>query len=152
MSEDAPKEATPHTGSRARDHLANERTYLTWLRTGISMAALGLTAATLAPHRGTAAAPQGRSCFLPASSSAGTARSASGVTHRPARPDHRQHGHHLDRHHRRADPRLTGRPRSRSSGARPGHRSGVDTGVLNIGSGSVHVTPDPSTTPCAARH
>ncbi|WP_037864297.1 YidH family protein [Streptomyces sp. NRRL S-340] len=47
-----PPGATPNTGSRARDHLANERTYLAWLRTGISMAALGVAIAKFAPHRG----------------------------------------------------------------------------------------------------
>ncbi|MCQ4083144.1 DUF202 domain-containing protein [Streptomyces sp. RB6PN25] len=52
MSPEIPKRATPNTGSRARDHLANERTYLAWLRTGISMAALGVAAAKFAPHRG----------------------------------------------------------------------------------------------------
>jgi len=31
--------------SRARTHLANERTFLAWLRTGLSMIALGLGAA-----------------------------------------------------------------------------------------------------------
>jgi len=31
--------------SRARTHLANERTYLAWLRTGITLIALGLAAA-----------------------------------------------------------------------------------------------------------
>ena len=42
----------PNTGSVARDHLANERTYLAWLRTGISVAALGVAVAKFAPHRG----------------------------------------------------------------------------------------------------
>lgn len=31
--------------SRARTHLANERTFLAWLRTGLSLVALGLAAA-----------------------------------------------------------------------------------------------------------
>ena len=31
--------------SRARTHLANERTYLAWFRTGITLVALGLAAA-----------------------------------------------------------------------------------------------------------
>jgi putative membrane protein len=36
--------------SRARTHLANERTYLAWFRTGITLVALGLAAAQfLAP-------------------------------------------------------------------------------------------------------
>ncbi|NNE95647.1 MAG: DUF202 domain-containing protein [Acidimicrobiales bacterium] len=36
--------AEPHanTGSRARDHLANERTYLAWVRTAIGALALGI--------------------------------------------------------------------------------------------------------------
>lgn len=34
-------------GSVARDHLANERTYLAWLRTGFGTAALGLGVAKL---------------------------------------------------------------------------------------------------------
>lgn len=34
----------PYTGSRARDHLANERTYLAWVRTGLALlgASIGL--------------------------------------------------------------------------------------------------------------
>ncbi|GAA2229405.1 MULTISPECIES: YidH family protein [Kitasatospora] len=52
MGHDTPKDAPPNTGSRARDHLANERTYLAWLRTGISVAALGVAVAKFAPHRG----------------------------------------------------------------------------------------------------
>eukprot|EP00403_Amphidinium_massartii_P036138 CAMPEP_0178441108 /NCGR_PEP_ID=MMETSP0689_2-20121128/37275_1 /TAXON_ID=160604 /ORGANISM="Amphidinium massartii, Strain CS-259" /LENGTH=125 /DNA_ID=CAMNT_0020064205 /DNA_START=1 /DNA_END=374 /DNA_ORIENTATION=+ len=34
-----------NTGSTARDHLANERTYLAWLRTGLSLLSFGLGAA-----------------------------------------------------------------------------------------------------------
>ena len=33
--------------SRARTHLANERTFLAWLRTGLNLVALGLVAAQL---------------------------------------------------------------------------------------------------------
>lgn len=36
-----------NVGSTARDHLANERTYLAWLRTGFGIAALGLGVAKL---------------------------------------------------------------------------------------------------------
>ncbi len=38
---------TPHADpdSRARTHLANERTFLAWLRTGLSLIALGLATA-----------------------------------------------------------------------------------------------------------
>lgn len=35
----------PDPDSRARTHLANERTFLAWLRTGLSLVALGLAAA-----------------------------------------------------------------------------------------------------------
>ncbi|MFL4949875.1 YidH family protein [Streptomyces sp. MMS24-I31] len=49
----------PNTGSRARDHLANERTYLAWLRTGISMAALGVAVAKLIGDRGVRAVVAG---------------------------------------------------------------------------------------------
>lgn len=52
MGRELPEGAPPNTGSRARDHLANERTYLAWLRTGISVAALGVAVAKFAPHRG----------------------------------------------------------------------------------------------------
>jgi putative membrane protein len=34
-------------GSRARDHLANERTYLAWVRTGANVMVLGLAIAKL---------------------------------------------------------------------------------------------------------
>ncbi len=36
--------------SRARTHLANERTFLAWLRTGLSLVALGLGAAQFLDH------------------------------------------------------------------------------------------------------
>ncbi|MFC9931464.1 YidH family protein [Streptomyces sp. NPDC127190] len=52
MDRDIPRDATPNTGSRARDHLANERTYLAWLRTGIAVAGLGVAIAKFAPQRG----------------------------------------------------------------------------------------------------
>ncbi|MGI5133230.1 MULTISPECIES: YidH family protein [unclassified Streptomyces] len=52
MNPDTPKGPSPNAGGRARDHLANERTYLAWLRTGISVAALGVAVAKFAPHRG----------------------------------------------------------------------------------------------------
>jgi putative membrane protein len=35
--------------SRARTHLANERTFLAWLRTGMSLVAVGLAAASFIP-------------------------------------------------------------------------------------------------------
>jgi len=34
-----------NVGSRARDHLANERTYLAWIRTALSFTALGIAIA-----------------------------------------------------------------------------------------------------------
>jgi putative membrane protein len=36
--------------SRARTHLANERTFLAWLRTGLSLVALGLASAQFLDH------------------------------------------------------------------------------------------------------
>ena len=36
--------------SRARTHLANERTFLAWLRTGLSLIAVGLAAANFLPE------------------------------------------------------------------------------------------------------
>ena len=44
------------SGNRARDHLANERTYLAWLRTAIGVLALGAAIARL----GTTAGPHER--------------------------------------------------------------------------------------------
>ncbi|MGH8860577.1 MAG: YidH family protein [Jatrophihabitantaceae bacterium] len=40
----------PETASLARDHLANERTYLAWLRTAAAVMALGLAVASFAAH------------------------------------------------------------------------------------------------------
>lgn len=37
----------PDPDSRARTHLANERTFLAWFRTGVTLVALGLAAAAL---------------------------------------------------------------------------------------------------------
>ena len=42
-----PAETTTQQGSRARDHLANERTYLAWLRTAATVMVLGLAVAKL---------------------------------------------------------------------------------------------------------
>jgi putative membrane protein len=39
--------AEPSASTRARDHLANERTYLAWLRTGAAVMAIGLAIAGL---------------------------------------------------------------------------------------------------------
>jgi putative membrane protein len=38
-------DVAPDPDSRARTHLANERTFLAWLRTGITLVALGIAAA-----------------------------------------------------------------------------------------------------------
>ena len=40
----------PDPDSRARTHLANERTFLAWFRTGIAMIALGIAAAQFLSH------------------------------------------------------------------------------------------------------
>jgi putative membrane protein len=46
-ADELPKAADPD--SRARTHLANERTFLAWLRTGLSLMAVGLAAAGFLP-------------------------------------------------------------------------------------------------------
>ena len=43
--------------SRARTHLANERTFLAWFRTGITLIALGLAAAQFLARESESAAP-----------------------------------------------------------------------------------------------
>lgn len=49
--ENAPaRPSTSDADSRARTHLANERTFLAWLRTGLSLVAVGLGAAGLLPQ------------------------------------------------------------------------------------------------------
>ncbi|WP_072691192.1 YidH family protein [Rhodococcus marinonascens] len=52
MKRDIHGTTQPNVGSVARDHLANERTYLAWLRTGMSVAAIGVAVAKFAPDRG----------------------------------------------------------------------------------------------------
>ncbi|MEV0947262.1 DUF202 domain-containing protein [Rhodococcus sp. NPDC049939] len=52
MKRDIHGTTQPNVGSVARDHLANERTYLAWLRTGMSVAAVGVAVAKFAPDRG----------------------------------------------------------------------------------------------------
>lgn len=42
-----PQDANGLTGNRARDHLANERTYMAWLRTCLALAATGALFAKL---------------------------------------------------------------------------------------------------------
>lgn len=46
MSDEQP--SRPEYPSRARDHLANERTYLAWLRTAAAVMALGIAVASFA--------------------------------------------------------------------------------------------------------
>ncbi|MDQ3128346.1 MAG: DUF202 domain-containing protein [Chloroflexota bacterium] len=45
--EAAPAERPVDPDSRARTHLANERTFLAWFRTGLTLAALGIAGAQL---------------------------------------------------------------------------------------------------------
>lgn len=47
--EPAVRRAGGDPDSRARTHLANERTFLAWLRTGLSLVAVGLAAARFLP-------------------------------------------------------------------------------------------------------
>lgn len=47
MPRTQPGDANGLTGNRARDHLANERTYLAWLRTALGLAATGALFAKL---------------------------------------------------------------------------------------------------------
>jgi putative membrane protein len=47
----------PDEESRARTHLANERTYLAWFRTGITLIALGLAAAQFLTFEGDGGIP-----------------------------------------------------------------------------------------------
>jgi putative membrane protein len=49
--DEAPSELRTTAGSRARDHLANERTWLAWVRTALSLIVLGLAIARFAPDR-----------------------------------------------------------------------------------------------------
>ncbi len=45
----------PNNGSRARDHLANERTYLAWVRTALGIIGLGVLVEKLIELQGVAA-------------------------------------------------------------------------------------------------
>jgi putative membrane protein len=45
-----PSQKPADVESRTRTHLANERTYLAWFRTGITLIALGLAAAQFLTH------------------------------------------------------------------------------------------------------
>lgn len=42
----------PYKGTAARDHLANERTFLAWLRTSLGLASLGITILQLQKLKG----------------------------------------------------------------------------------------------------
>jgi putative membrane protein len=44
--------ASGSSGNRARDHLANERTYLAWLRTAVGVLALAAAIARFGPNEG----------------------------------------------------------------------------------------------------
>lgn len=52
-------EVRPDPTSRARDHLANERTYLAWLRTALGFVGLGVIVAELVDVEGTEARTAG---------------------------------------------------------------------------------------------
>lgn len=54
-----PATTAPSAASRARDHMANERTYLAWLRTAMTVMALGVAVASLAHHASWASAAAG---------------------------------------------------------------------------------------------
>jgi putative membrane protein len=47
MADDGPPPTTVHDSARVRDHLANERTFLAWTRTGIAMMGFGFLVAKL---------------------------------------------------------------------------------------------------------
>jgi putative membrane protein len=47
------------SGSRARDHLANERTWLAWIRTTLNVTVLGLAVARFLPDRNARATAAG---------------------------------------------------------------------------------------------
>lgn len=49
---DATGDAAGRTGNRARDHLANERTYLSWLRTSLGVLALAAAVARFGAGEG----------------------------------------------------------------------------------------------------
>jgi len=50
-----PREAQKNTGSLARDHLANERTFLAWIRTALAVIGLGVLVGKLIETDGLAA-------------------------------------------------------------------------------------------------
>ncbi len=50
-----PREAQENTGSLARDHLANERTFLAWIRTALAVIGLGVLVGKLIETDGLAA-------------------------------------------------------------------------------------------------
>lgn len=48
------KNTVPNEGSTARDHLANERTFLAWIRTGLGVIGLGVVVERLVEGQGAA--------------------------------------------------------------------------------------------------
>ncbi|MEZ4446693.1 MAG: DUF202 domain-containing protein [Polyangiaceae bacterium] len=54
----------PNKGSTARDQLANERTFLAWVRTGLGLIGVGVVLAKLAPTEGDVAEAGGLGFIL----------------------------------------------------------------------------------------
>lgn len=52
MTSEKPRRASNNQGSHARDHLANERTFLAWVRTALGLAGLGVLLAKLVDSEG----------------------------------------------------------------------------------------------------
>lgn len=52
MRTEPPRRATVNEGSHARDHLANERTFLAWVRTSLGLVGLGVLLAKLVESDG----------------------------------------------------------------------------------------------------
>ena len=51
LDDDGGEVEVANSGSTARDHLANERTFLAWLRTAISLIAFGMAIGKISPGR-----------------------------------------------------------------------------------------------------
>lgn len=52
MTEPKDERIRTTSGSRARDHLANERTWLAWVRTAVGLVVLGAAVARFSPDQG----------------------------------------------------------------------------------------------------
>ena len=52
MTESRDERIRTTSGSRARDHLANERTWLAWVRTAVGLVVLGAAVARFSPNQG----------------------------------------------------------------------------------------------------